>query len=55
MTTKQAEAITEAFKEVQNDSYDNVIQNFASKVDMEKVHTTPFIYFDSDTLLLYFL
>lgn len=37
MTTKQAEAITEAFKEVQNDSYDNVSQNFASKIDMEKV------------------
>ncbi|XP_057806895.1 protein FMP32, mitochondrial-like [Salvia miltiorrhiza] len=36
LPTKQAEAITEALKEVQNDSYDNVSHNFASKVDMEK-------------------
>ncbi|KAH6799534.1 hypothetical protein C2S51_036018 [Perilla frutescens var. frutescens] len=34
--TKQAEAITEAFKEVQNDNYDNVSHNFVSKVDMDK-------------------
>ncbi|XP_047965932.1 protein FMP32, mitochondrial-like [Salvia hispanica] len=34
--TKQAEAITEALKDVQNDSYDNVAHNFATKVDMEK-------------------
>lgn len=34
--TQQAEAITQALKEAQNDNFDNVSHNFVSKVDMDK-------------------